>query len=245
MKNMFKLAAVAVSMALAMGIVACSDSVDDVVDESTVKSFWSSKTDKYVDSLEYEQNVTDEEIKSLKEAYAAITTIGDGCEHCLEKYYEMLSKTLSESELTSDDIKSAKENLGKVKTWAANKDFHKVYVYRNAINNAIKALNKAETKVEAIGKIADDELNPRQSGNMSAYLDAAAALKAALSEDDAKKCKTTIDVADTVIKAFNTLVENKKVSEAAITSVTTAVSAMKDDIQTNVVEKIDSEIPMN
>ena len=245
MKNMFKLAAVAISMVLAMGIVACSDSVDDVVDESTVKSFWSSKADKYVDSLGYEQNVTDAEIKSLKEAYAAITTIGDGCEHCLEEYYEKLSNTLGKSELDSKGIEDAKVALGELKTWASDENFHKVYVYKVAIKDAIENLNDAKGDVDAIDEIKYSELNTRQSASMNAYLDAAAALKAALSEADAKTCKTTIEAADKAIEGFNKLVENKNVSKANITLVTTAVEAMKDNIQTNVVDTIDSEIPIN
>lgn len=245
MKNMFKLAAVAVSMALAMGLVACSDSVDDIEDASKPKFYWSSKADKYVDSLKYEQNVTDDEIKSLKEEYAAITTIGDDCEHCLEKYCDNLYNITNTSKLDSDDIKDAKVVLGKLKTWASNENFHKVYVYRKAVEDAILNLDELKIKVDAIKGIVNNELNSRQSDNMNAYLDAAAALKAALSKEDADTCKTKIDAADTAIKAFNTLVENKKVSKAAITSVTTEVSAMKDDIQTNVVDAIDDEIPLN
>ncbi len=251
MKNMFKLAAVAVSMALAMGLVACSDSVDDIEDASKPKYLLTAQIDSYVDSLDFEQNVTDKEIKSLKEAHADMMTILGDCEDCLAAYFEMLKNKIMKNKINRYYLNSSKADsitrcLKAMKTkFKDEKTYHKAFVYKDAIKKHIDVLEEAEDDVKNIEDIAKDGLNSRQSGNMSAYLDAAAALKAALSKEDADTCKTKIDAADTAIKDFNTLVENKKVSKADITTVTAAVEAMKDDIRTNVVEKIDSEIPMN
>lgn len=238
MKNMFKLAAVAVSMALAMGLVACSDSVDDVVDESTVKSFWSSKISKYVDSLEYEQNVKDEEIESLKKAHENMMVVVGDCEECLEAYFEVVETNTGLDKLTSKNIKDVEEQLKYLKgnsKYNTEKEFHKRLVYKPDIEDAIDDLQEAKKEVDAIADINKDKLNDRQSASMSAYFDAVAALKAALNEDDAKKCKTTIDAADNAIEAFNKL---PKVNKDNITGVITKVDAMVTDIKTNVVDKI-------
>lgn len=245
MKNMFKLAAVAVSMALAMGLVACSDSVDDIEDASKPKYLLTAQIDSYVDSLDFEQNVTDKEIKSLKEAHDDMMTILGDCEDCLAAYFEMLKNKIDRYYLNSSEADSITRCLKAMKTkFKDEKTYHKAFVYKDAIKKHIDVLEEAEDDVENIKDIAKDGLNSRQSASMSKYLDAAAALKAALSEDDAKKCETTIKAADVAIKTFNKL-ENKNVTKVEIGLVTTAVEAMKDDIRTNVVAPIDDEIVVN
>lgn len=251
MKNMFKLAAVAVSMALAASLVACS-SGDDVVDASTPKYLLAERIDKYVASIKYDQNVSDKEIESLGKAHDAEMEFFGGCEDCLGLYFKTLKKDLyiyveGEQLLDSDGIKDVKDSLEadlrlKKSCYGKENVYHRMYVYRPAIDVAIGKVgadSKAREKVLDIGesdgnKILDSKLNGRQLDTMKAYTDAAAALKAALSDDDKKTCETIIKAADAVIGAF----KNENVTKPEIVKVIAAVDAMSLEIKTKVSDAI-------
>ena len=255
MKNMFKLAAIAVSMALVTSLVACSSGDDDVVDATTPKYLVTAQIDKYVASIKYNQNVSDEKINGLKDAHKAMMKIIGDCADCLEVYFSgtdgeggLKSKASVEEDkaLTSEAVDTLTEEL---KTMKANckddhKEYHKVEVYKPAIDTALNAVDKKY--VAAIGDpngntIVKGELNERQAANMNAYIDAVKALKAVLSEDDSETCEEKIKDADDAIAAFNKLVEKKTVTKSGkdgIDNVIEKVDAMCEDIRTNVYDKI-------
>lgn len=250
MKNMFKLAAVAVSMALAMGIVACSDSVDDVVDASTPEYLEAEQSSRHLESLkgrvdlvEYDQNLSDEEIKDFKDDYKAMMDIVVECEDCL-KYYE-------EHVLDEDFYPKSKVNIytinrlhGLKEMFDTETKYHERCVYAVAIDNAIMDLQKAKRKVNDISDIeATDgnyKLNERQRASIDAYNDAVGALKSVLNETDAKKCETKIKDAYEAIKTFNEL---KSVTKDNIKDLTTAVDAMVSDIAVKVYDPIIAKYP--
>lgn len=276
MKNMFKLAAVAVSMALVMSLAACSSGDDDVVDASTPKYLVAAQIDQYVASIDYNQNVSDDEIKSLGKAHEAVMDMLDGCADCLDAYFVEVKKIDykhhvendnkkeewdSRDPIDSTDIKEAIKNLAYLKSYGTEKAYHKVYVYKPAIEKALRKLvwfgktgdnyyislyTKVRSDVDAIGDpegdtvntIRDGKLNDRQAASMKAYTDAYEALKAALSDDDSKKCETTIKAADDAIEAFGKL-ENKNVTNAEIGKVIAAVDDMCKDIQINIYATIE------
>lgn len=262
MKNIFKLAAVAVSMALVTSLVACSSGDDDVVDATTPKYLLTAQIKQYVDSIKYDQNVSDgkidekkNEIKSFKDAHEAVMKIIGDCEDCLAAYFEQL-KGDSDSNVniditdpfTLDAIEDAKDELAYLKSYGREEEYHKVYVYKPAIEKALDAVSKDDEdstrkNVDNIGSpdgktIIDGKLNNSQTASMKAYIDAAAALKSVLKDADKKTCKDSIDEADAKITAFNNAVEKKTVSDTVIEAVIKAVDDMHDDIQTNVVDKI-------
>lgn len=255
MKNIFKLAAVAVSMALVTSLVACSSGDDDVVDATTPKYLLTAQINQYVDSIKYEQNVSDDEIESLKKAHEAVMDMLGDCEDCLAAYFEQL-KGDSDSNVniditdpfTLDAIEDAKDELAYLKSYGREEEYHKVYVYKPAIEKALDAVSKDDEdstrkNVDNIGSpdgktIIDGKLNNSQTASMKAYIDAAAALKSVLKDADKKTCKDSIDEADAKITAFNNAVEKKTVSDTVIEAVIKAVDDMHDDIQTNVVDKI-------
>lgn len=256
MKNIFKLAAVAVSMALVTSLVACSSGDDDVVDATTPKYLLTAQIKQYVDSIKYDQNVSDgkidekkNEIKSFKDAHEAVMDMLGDCEDCLAAYFEQL-KGESDSNVniditdpfTLDAIEDAKDELAYLKSYG-EEEYHKVYVYKPAIKKALDAVSDAEDDVDDIGNpdgktIIDGKLNNSQTASMKAYIDAAAALKSVLKDADKKTCKDSIDKADAKITAFNNAVEKKTVSDTVIEAVIEAVDDMHDDISTNVYDKI-------
>lgn len=257
MKNIFKLAAVAVSMALVTSLVACSSGDDDVVDATTPKYLLTAQIKQYVDSITYDQNVSDgkidekeNEIKSFKDAHEAVMKIIGDCEDCLSVYFEDLKSLIdnNKDDFSSSDIKTAKDELAYLKSYGKEEVYHKVYVYKPAIEKALDAVSDAENEVDDIGNpngnsILKGSLNDHQTASMKAYTDAVAALKSLLKDADKTTCKVKIDNADKAIKAFNKL-ENKKVTKAEITKVTDAVEAMCDNISTKVVDTI-KELPRN
>lgn len=235
MKNMFKLAAIAVSMALVMSLVACSSGDDDVVDASTSKYLLTAQIDSYVDSFDYDQNVSDKEIESLETAHKNVMKVIGDCEDCLNAYVKNLKDTSS----TTISSTNVADMLKALKWCGTEEKFHKMFVYIPAIKVALKDVDTVKEKVVLIGvpngdTILKGSLNERQAATMDAYTDAAAALKAALSDDDKKTCKTTIDDADKAIEAFGKL-ENKNVTKAEIKKVTDKVDAMCKDVQTKIV----------
>ena len=255
---MFKLAAVAVSMALVTSLVACSSRDDDVVDARTPKYLLTAQIKQYVDSIKYDQNASDgkidekeNEIKSFKDAHEAVMKIIGDCEDCLAAYFEQL-KGKSNSNVniaitdpfTLDDIEDAKDELAYLKSYGKEEEYHKVYVYKPAIEKALDAVSKDDEdstreNVANIGSpdgktIIDGKLNNSQTASMKAYIDAAAALKSVLKDADKKTCKDSIDKADEKITAFNNAVEKKTVSDTVIK----AVDDLHDDIQTKVCDKI-------
>lgn len=252
MKNIFKLAAVAVSMALVTSLVACSSGDDDVVDATTPKYLLTAQINQYVDSIKYEQNVSDDEIESLKKAHEAVMDMLGDCEDCLAAYFKMLTDKdngiSNTTKLSSNGVTSAKDNFVYYESYKEEKEYHKVYVYKPAIEDALKAVSDAEDVVDDIGNpdgntILKGALNDRQTASMKAYTDAVAALKSLLNDTDKKTCEAKIDNADKAIKDFNEL-ENKKVTKAEITKVIDAVEAMCDNISTKVVDTI-KELPRN
>lgn len=272
MKKIFKLAAIAVSVALATSLVACSSGDDDVVDASTPKYLVTAQINSYVDSIEYDQNVSDAEIESIKKENEDVLNVLGDCEDCLAVYLEWLKSNVGgyygendygrywvqQTLYTSDyerasSIKGVKARFNVLKTnYSKHDDCHKFYVYLPAIEKALNGYGKKESyfwkwdtprgKVEDIGeyegdKILDRKLNDRQAENMTEYLDAAAALKAALNKDDAKKCENKIKAADDAIKVFNDL-KNEGVTKAAIEKVTNALDAMYEDVNKNVYNEL-------
>lgn len=241
MKNMFKLAAVAVSMALVMSLVACSSGDDDVVDASTSKYLLTAQIDSYVDSFDYDQNVSDKEIESLETAHKNVMKVIGDCEDCLNAYVKNLKETSS----TTISSTNVADMLKALKWCGTEEKFHKMFVYIPAIKVALKDVDTVKEKVVLIGvpngdTILKGSLNERQAATMDAYTDAFEALKALLSDADKKTCKKTIDDADTAIKNFGKL-ENKKVDQIEISEVTTAVTAVYNDIYTNVYYKFLTE----
>lgn len=252
MKNIFKLAAIAVSMALVTSLVACSSGDDDVVDATTPKYLLTAQINQYVDSIKYNQNVSDgkidekkNEIKSFKDAHEAVMKIIGDCEDCLSVYFEDLKSLIDDNkdDFSSSDIEKAIEELAYLKSYGKEEEYHKVYVYKPAIKKALDAVSVAEDNVDDIGNpngntIIDGKLNNRQTASMKAYIDATAALKSLLKDADKKTCKDSIDKADAGIKTFNNDVEKKTVSEVVIKAVIKVVNDMHDDISTNVYDKI-------
>lgn len=249
MKNMLKLAAIAVSMALVTSLVACSSGDDDVVDATTPEYLLKAQIDKYVASIGYNQNVSDDEIKSLEKAHEAVVDMLGDCADCLEFYFGTLKWNTREDDISSTSVENLKSELEYLKKYGKEEDFHKVYVYKPAIYQAIEDVAEAEKDVSAIGDpslnpvtekntILDGKLNDRQLESMKAYTDAVEALKNALNDDDKKTCKTTIEAADKVIEIFNKL-ENKGVTKPHIDAVIVAVDVMCEDIRTNVYGKIE------
>lgn len=252
MKNMFKLAAVAVSMALVTSLVACSSGDDDVVDATTPKYLLTAQIKQYVDSIKYDQNVSDgkidekkNEIKSFKDAHEAVMKIIGDCEDCLAAYFKDLKSLINDNkdDFSSSDIEEAIEELAYLKSYGKEEEYHKVYVYKPAIKKALDAVSDAEDDVDDIGNpdgntILKGVLNDSQTASMKAYTDAVAALKSLLKDADKMTCKDSIDKADAGIKAFNDAVEKKTVSEAVIKAVIKAVDDMHVDISTNVYGKI-------
>lgn len=262
MKKIFKLAAIAVSMALVTSLVACSSGDDDVVDTSTPEYLLNEQIDRYIKwriesidnyvaSIEYNQNVSDKQIESLKKVHDGVMALLGDCTDCLEAYFELLKAEdklgpyVGENavKLSLVGIEAAKKELNYLKRCGTHEKCEKALIYMPAIDNALDEVSKAKAEVVRIGDInypeldvatiVDGKLNERQAANMKAYTDAVEALKAALNDADKKTCKTTIEAADGAIKAFNEL-GNKNVSKEKIANVTTAVTAMYDDIETKV-----------
>ena len=238
---MFKLAAIAVSMALVTSLVACSSGDDDVVDATTPKYLLTAQINQYVDSIKYDQNVSDgkidekkNEIKSFKDAHEAVMKIIGDCEDCLAAYFKDLKSLINDNkdDFSSSDIEEAIEELAYLKSYGKEEEYHKVYVYKPAIKDALEAVSKAKDVVDDIGNpdgntILKGELNDRQTASMKAYTDTVAALKSVLNEADSKTCKTKIAAADKAIDDFYKL---KKVDKAEIKKVTDAVDEMCTDI---------------
>lgn len=241
MKNMFKLAAIAVSMALVTSLVACSSGDDDVVDATTPKYLLTAQINQYVDSIKYDQNVSDgkidekeNEIKSFKDAHEAVMDMLGDCEDCLSVYFEDLKSLIDDNkdDFSSSDIKTAKDELAYLKSYGKKEEYHKVYVYKPAIEDALDAVSDTEDVVDDIGNpdgntILKGALNDRQTASMKAYTDAVAALKSLLNDTDKKTCEAKIDNADKAIDDFYKL---KKVDKAEIKKVTDAVDEMCTDI---------------
>lgn len=265
MKNMFKLAAIAVSMALVASLAACSSGDDDVVDTSTPEYLLTEQINRYVASIEYYEYVSDADVESLKTAHEDVMKIIGDCADCLDVYFDsLLKKELGNSGLVGEKkVEEATDGLKYLKKYGTEKAFHKVFVYKerdikNALLNLVwfvyddynkkyvvdtsKQLDIRNAVIE-IGKsdsgskIVDGKLDGKQTKDMKAYTDAAAALKAALSDDDKKTCETTIKAADDAIEAFGKL-ENKNVTNAEIKKVIDAVDGMCKDIQINIYDKI-------
>lgn len=251
MKNMFKLAAIAVSMALVMSLAACSSGDDDVVDASTPKYLVAAQIDQYVASIKYEQNVSDDEIKSLKETHEDFMKFIDGCADCLDAYFSSLK---SKAPLLDEDgkvilyvsaeIEELKAGIKWIKNCYGTKEiYHEAFVYKHAVGKALyNVWSKTRKNVDDIGDpngdtILKGALNERQAASMKAYTDAVAALKAALSDDDSKKCETKIKAANDAIDAFGKL-ENKNVNRNEIVKVLDAVDEMCEDINTKVYDKL-------
>lgn len=263
MKKIFKLAAIAVSMALVTSLVACSSGDDDVVDATTPEYLLKDQIGKYVASIQYDQNVSDAEIKSFEKAHDAVMDMLGDCADCLEVYFDKVKEFDSRwydagndngwyyrTDLSSINIEKDIETLKYLKSYD-KEDFHKVYVYKSAIDEALEDVDEV-WKVYFIGvpsvnpvtdknTILDGELNDRQAENMKAYTDAVAALKDVLSDDD-KKLDSPVDKAiknaDKKIEDFNNLGKNK-VTVEEIEKVTDAVEAMCADIEENVCAPID------
>lgn len=273
MKNMFKLAAIAVSMALVTSLVACSSSDDDVVDTSTAEYLAKAQIAKYVDSLTYCENVTDAEIKKLKEANDAVVAKISDCADCLEAYCGLLrdgiegekSKELDDAirnlifsanmglfdivdgvvdYVDGDDITLVKLNYYikylDILKGADEKKFHRLYVYKPAIKDALDDVNEAiyDAAVDHID-IKDGKLNDRQAASIQACIDAVKALKAALSEDDTKTCKSAIEAADKAIKDFGEL---EKVTKAGIDKVIDAAEDLADAVYDKVYDVLKEDL---
>lgn len=263
MKKIFKLAAIAVSMALVTSLVACSSGDDDVVDATTPEYLLKDQIGKYVASIKYNQNVSDAEIESLEKAHEAVMDMLGDCADCLEVYFNKVKEFDGRcydagndngwhyrTDLSSINIEKDIETLKYLKSYD-KEDFHKVYVYKPAIDEAIEDVDDV-WKVYYIGvpsvnpvtdknTILDGELNDRQNENMKAYTDAVAALKDVLSDDD-KKLDSPVDkaikAADKAIDDFDNLGKNK-VNVKEIEKVTTAVKAMCNVIEEKVCDPID------
>lgn len=242
MKNMFKLAAVAVSMALAASLVACS-SGDDVVDASTPKYLLAEQIDKYVASVKYDQDVQKDDIEKLGEAHDAMMGVIGGCEECCKAYFEDLlkstefdvkdkeRKTLSPNDVA--DITNKLKSLVTKTAYDTEEKFHKNYVYAKAVRDAIDVVNDnqnssirknfGEIGKSKGGEIKDGKLNDNQAASMNAYLDAVKALKdvldlkdADLKKDDASK--TLVTICEEAIKKADKAITDfeKKVEEAKV-----------------------------
>lgn len=249
MKNTFKLAAIAVSMVLAAGLVACS-SGDDVVDATTPEYLLTAKIAQYVDAIKYDHNVSTADTKKIKNANKEVMDIIGGCDDCLAYYFKDVKGQIEKltsfaNGLLSDDIDVAVEYLKTLKTkFKKEADYHLVYVYKVAVVTALDEVTKPESKVKLIevATTGDDKgkLTSLQADEMNAYIDAVKALEGALTKTDTDyktACKAEVTAADDAIKAFNELAEGT-VTDAEIKKVTDKVDALKTAVNTKVVDKI-------
>ncbi|MDE7291661.1 MAG: hypothetical protein K2N58_06415 [Treponemataceae bacterium] len=257
MKKLFKLAAIAVSMALVTSLVACSSGDDDVVDATTPEYLLKAQIDKYVASIKYDQNVSDDEIKPLKKAHEAMMDMLGDCAKCLEvyfddylqdelnlKYFDELDRTptLEKINYVVDYLKELKEYYG------TDKKFHEKEVYLPAMD---KALNGVVGYNYAIWYDEDGTLHEFPDYKSEYERDNArlkvskigdpkgdTILKGELNDRQSESMKTYTDAVETLKNALND--DDKKTCKKSIDDADAAIKAFNDLKNKNVdKDKID------